>query len=297
MKWAERAIWISLSIGLGPACSSALHDANRVVQRTASSGLWALWAIGLVASLVPSTVSLTIVRFLAPGTFVVAIAAWVAGAGPVLGALGTALAVATIVVVFSAEFGQIFVQASAYGDESRFPLRPPGALVFGPLPLVWIVVVGMLSAGVLLLHRALPVALVMIAVGGAGCWIVAKRCHRLTQRYIVLVPAGLVVHDAVGLAETAMFRSGEVRKVSLATADTRAADLTAGALGMAVEIELREMSTVVLAGVRRADGTKALHVRSILVAPSRPGRLLAEVARRGHQVASAPPSTKRSDAS
>ena len=62
--------------------------------------------------------------------------------------------------------------------------------------------------------------------------------------------------------------------VGLALADTQAADLTGPAAGHAVEIALRDPSTVVLAHTRAKPNGTALHVRSVLVAPTRPGRLL-----------------------
>ena len=42
--------------------------------------------------------------------------------------------------------------------------------------------------------------------------------------------------------------------------------------------------TVVLAPTRATPSGQALHVRAVLVAPTRPGRLLAEAARRGFPV-------------
>ena len=65
-----------------------------------------------------------------------------------------------------------------------------------------------------------------------------------------------------------------------APADTEAADLTGNALGRALEIRLTDASTVVLAGSPSKPGGTALHVRSILVSPTRPGRVITEAARR-----------------
>jgi hypothetical protein len=90
----------------------------------------------------------------------------------------------------------------------------------------------------------------------------------------VLVPAGVVVHDHVALAETVMFRAAVVSRVRLALADTQAADLTGPAGGHAIEVTVSESTTVVLAGTRSAPGGTALHALAVLVAPTRPGNVL-----------------------
>ena len=81
-----------------------------------------------------------------------------------------------------------------------------------------------------------------------------------------------------------MFPKSPLERVGLALAGTEAADLTGPAAGMAVEVALRDAPTVILAATRTAPRGTALHVRSVLLAPSRPGRMLAEVARRGFPV-------------
>jgi hypothetical protein len=115
-------------------------------------------------------------------------------------------------------------------------------------------------------------ALAVLAV--AAGWFLGRRFHLLSRRWVVLVPAGIVIHDHLVLAETVMLPTRTVVAVGLALADTAAADLTGPAAGHAVEISLNEMTTVVLAATRTKQNGTALHVRSMLVAPTRPGRLL-----------------------
>jgi hypothetical protein len=112
--------------------------------------------------------------------------------------------------------------------------------------------------------------LVALAAG----WFLGRRFHVLSRRWLVLVPAGLVIHDQLVLAETAMLPRASLASLGLALADTQAADLTGPAAGHAVEVALVDATTVVLAATRAKPGGTALHVRSLLVAPSRPGRLL-----------------------
>jgi hypothetical protein len=106
------------------------------------------------------------------------------------------------------------------------------------------------------------------------------RFHRLSRRWVVLVPAGFVLHDHVVLAETVMFPARTLTRARLALADTEAADLTGPAGGHAVEVTLAESTTVVLTGARDAPGGRALHVLAFLVAPTRPGQLLRAVGER-----------------
>ena len=107
------------------------------------------------------------------------------------------------------------------------------------------------------------------------------RFHQLSRRWLVLVPAGVVVHDPTVLVDTLMVTKPNVAGLRLAEADTEAADLSGPAAGHLVEVSLNEMETVVFAGTRAKPAGTALHVQSFLVAPSRPGRvLLAAAAKR-----------------
>lgn len=278
--WLARAAWAALPFGAGPALGHALAQADRPVQLTASAGAWAVWGVGLVAGLVPTTVSLTVWRLLAPGPLVaaaVAAAHRADGAGSVLALAHGAVVVA---LVFAGEVGQVFVQGSAYGAEHRYPLRVPGPLVVGPLPLGWLLAAAGLLAGPLGIAAGrwwwgVPVTL----VGAAWAWLFGLRCHRLARRFVVFVPAGFVVHDHLVLADTALFRAHELRGMRLAPAGTEAADATGRALGPAVEVHVDD-AKIVLAGTRAKPGGTALHVRSVLVSPTRPGRVLAHAATR-----------------
>ena len=280
LVWLARAAWALLPLGAGPAIGHALADASRPVQLTGSIGCWAVWGAGLVASLVPTTVSLTVWRLLGPGPVAAVAVAAAARADGTATVVSLAHALVVVALVFSGEVGQTFVQGSAYGAEHRFPLRVPGPLALGPLPVGWSLAAAGLLAGPLLLaaHRWWPGALVTVPAG-AWAWVLARRCHRLSRRFLVFVPAGFVVHDHLVLAETAMFAADTVRGMRLAPAGTEAADATGHALGPALEVHVTD-AKIVLAGTMRTPGGTALHVRSLLVSPTRPGRVLDHAATR-----------------
>jgi hypothetical protein len=105
-----------------------------------------------------------------------------------------------------------------------------------------------------------------------------------------------VVRDPLVLADTAMFRRATVAALRLAPADTVATDLTAKALGPAVEVTLHGTGMVTAAGTLSEPAGHSVAMGACLVSPSRPGRLLAEGARRGY-AAVPPASTTVSDAS
>jgi hypothetical protein len=245
--WVARVAWLLLPVTVGIAATRAGSDTSTAIHTVAAVELWALWAVGLVAALVPTTASLTILRLLAPVPLLVAAVALVAHPD-LVGVLGVVVGAVVVVAVFRPGLGRIFCQGSAYGDEDRFPLRPPGALVLGPLPVLWVFMAAAVAGGPLLLAaRQWAPGIVVTLIAALTLAVLPRRFHLLSRRFLVFVPAGLVVHDHLVLAETALFRWVEVRSVERALSDTTALDLTGGALGAALEVTLEGEQTVVRA--------------------------------------------------
>jgi len=109
---------------------------------------------------------------------------------------------------------------------------------------------------------------------------VSHRLHRFACRWLVTVPAGVVVHDPVVLGETLMVLRPNVEHARLALVDTAAADLTGPAAGHAIEITMHEMVQVLFAATKARSKGTAIHAQAVLVAPSRPGRALRALAER-----------------
>ena len=97
----------------------------------------------------------------------------------------------------------------------------------------------------------------------------------------MIVPAGVVIHDHVVLAETLMVPKGNLRRCGLAYADTEALDLSGPAGGHLLEITVVEMEKPILAPTRAEPKGKAFHAAAFLIAPSRPGRALAALTAAG----------------
>jgi len=247
-------------------------------------GAWLLWGVGIVALVVPSTLGLTVSRMLGALACGAAATSWIAGAAPAAGAVFLASSVIFALLAGGAEYGQRCVQASAYGDEHRFLLRAPAAFL-PPVIVAGAVWVAAVVAAPLLLASAqwlVGVVAAMIAVGLT--WLLLPRFTALSERWFVVVPAGVVVHDQVVLSETVMVSRSNLAGVDLALEGTEAADFTGPAGGHAIEISVQSMITVLLAPTKDSPRGKALHVQSFMIAPSRPGAVL-------RQLAMPPPST------
>ena len=277
--WMARVAWLLLPVTVGAAASRAGSDTSTAIHAVAAVELWALWAVGLVAVLVPTTASLTVLRLLAPAPVLVAAVALVAHPD-LIGVLGLVVGAVVVVAVFRPGLGRLFCQGSAYGDEARYPLRPPGALVLGPLPLLWLFMAATVAGGPLLLAaQQWAPGVVLTLIAALALAVLPRRFHLLSRRFLVFVPAGLVVHDHLVLAETALFRWIEVRSVERALSGTTALDLTGGALGAALEVTLDAEQTVVRA-TGRARTPEVVATQAFLCRPTLLDDALAEAASR-----------------
>jgi hypothetical protein len=279
VPWLLRVAWAVLPVVAGPAFGDALDGRSRAVQVVASVGLWAVWAAGVFATLVPRPAGLTLLRVAAPAAWGAAVVALVADSGPVSAAAVVATGVAAVVALLP-ETGELFVNGAAYGDERRHLLRPPGALLLGPLPLAAGVLVAAVVAGPLLLAaRSWVAGVAAIVVGAPLAVVLARALHSLTQRWAVFVPAGLVLKDHLALLDPVLLRRHLVTGFGPAPADDDALDLTARAPGLALEVRLSEpVSLAAVTPGRR--GSEARSPTALRFTPTRPGAVLAEAERR-----------------
>jgi hypothetical protein len=283
--WVARLGWVLVAVIGGSAVESAVDGRSAAVAWTAAVGGWALWAVAALGLAIASVWSLTVVRLVVPLALVTTVAAGIGGATAVELLLLGGPAIAATAAAMTAEFGRQWVQASAYGEEDRFLLRFPVGAGLAAI-VTWILWAPALVAGPLLIAARSWIAgavLCVLAVGGA--LLLGPRWHRLSLRWFVLVPAGVVVHDPVVLADTFPLRTAQIASIGLATADTEAADLTGPASGYAIEIATTESVTTVFAFTPAEPNGRAIHLRSFLIAPSRPGRALRSAKARGLPVA------------
>ena len=285
MPWLARLAWILVAVIGGSAVEEAVDGRSSAVAWTAAIGGWGLWAVAALGLAIASVWSLTIVRLVAPLAVIGMIAAGIGGAPALDLILLAAPAIVAVAAVLTADFGRQWVQASAYGDEDRFPLRVPVGAGLAAV-VTWLLWAPAMIAGPLLVAAESWIAGVVLCVLAiAGAVLLGPRWHRLSMRWFVLVPAGVVVHDPVVLADTFPLRTGQLASIGLASADTEAADLTGPASGYAIEIATTESVTAVFAFTPAEPNGKAIHLRSFLIAPSRPGLALRSAAARGLPVA------------
>lgn len=278
-----RVLWVVLPFAAGPALADALDGASGPVRTLASVGLWAGWAVGVVAVAVPRPAGLTALRLLAPGAVVAAVAAAAGGHVAVAGIVVTA---AVAVLVLTAEVAAVFANGAAYPNERRFPLRAPGPLLLGPLALAWVLTAGGIVAGPLLLAAKQWVAgAIALAAGVPIALFLGRSIHLLSRRWAVLVPAGLVLHDPMTLNDPVLFQRQVIELLHPAPAGSDSLDLTQRALGLSVELRLREKVPMTLVTPGNRAGEQGASAR-LLFTPARPGALLAAAAERRIPVAS-----------
>ena len=284
VAWVARAAWLVVAIVGGDAIGQALADRSRALQFAGTIGSWVGWGMGAAALAVAGVATLTVARSVIPASLVVAAAALIGGTEPGAGGALVVPAAVAAAAVCSAEFGRVYIQASAYGDEQRFGLRPPiGYLVASAVS--WLATATALVITPLAwAANAWFLAVAVTVVAAAGLALLPIRWHQLSRRWLVLVPAGVVVHDPVVLNDTLMMPSRTIVSVTLdelGIASQTAADLTGPTPGLGVEITLAESTSVVFAATPSNPTGRVIHLTALVVSPTRPGSVIRAARRVG----------------
>jgi hypothetical protein len=277
--WPLRVTWAVLPLVLGPLLADALDPRDDVFRRGVSITLWSVWALALLATAVPRPLTLTVLRIVVPASCVAAAWAAVAHGAHANTAVGLVGAVLATVCVLLPTTGDAFVDGASYGDERRFLLRPPGAFLLGPIEVAWIVVVGGVAAGPLLLLAQQWIAgAIVTVIGFAAAWRAFPSLNALSNRWLVFVPAGVVVVDALALAEPTLFARAQVLSFGPAPAQTDALDLSLNALGLALQLDLATAHSLAVVAARpaRARVAEPQSVTRLMVTPTRPGAVVTE---------------------
>lgn len=267
-------LWLALPFTLLESIIDATSSAPDAPRLTAQTLFWVLWAVAFLVSLLPLPSTLTTLRILTPLAPAASLCAAVVTVPDATGWAGLALGTAATVIVMSAPVGDWFVDGASYGDERRFALRPPVALLLGPLPVAWLLTVGPLLAGILLFANEVYVAgAPLVLIGIATAWWGGFATWRLARRWLVFVPAGVTLVDDMALAEPVLFARKALRRIGPAHVDSTALDLSVGAPGLVIEMVLTDPVELVPA-IGRDKVKDPREVDSVLVVPSRPGTVL-----------------------
>ena len=290
--WPLRVVWLALPLVSGVCIADAVEGRSSPVRLVVLGLVWAGWTAGLLATLLPRPVTLTVLRTLAPAGLAATGWATAAGGDPSIADVAALAATATATVLAMAPaVGDAFVDGASYGAERRMPLRAPAAVLLGPLELAWVVAVAGVVAGPLLLAaQQWVVGIAAVVVGWPAAGLAGRSLHQLALRWVVFVPTGVVLHDPIATPEPHLFLGRSVRRLGPAVDDpdldrTEASrlDLTQGAAGLVLALELNEPHDV-LVSAGRGDG-RHVQTDAVLFTPSRPGAVLDEAGERGLPVA------------
>ena len=284
--WLFRVLWLILPFTAGPLFSSALDGTSDSFRVGVTIGLWVTWAAMLVASMVPRTQTLTALRVIVPAAFLASIWAAVAAADDVAAwqvILAVVSAGASATAALRPAVADAFVDGSSYGDEARFLLSTPGALLLGPIQVVWaIIVVGAVAGPLLLLAQRWILGGILRVLGWSLAFVAVPVLNRLSNRWLVFVPAGVVVHDKTALREPQLFRKESVASFGPAPADTELEDLSLASTGLALRAELTGTSKIVRNS--RETTVEPTDIDGWVVSPNRPGAVVAEAKERGFEI-------------
>lgn len=261
---------------IGAGVGELLDDRSASVQITGTTVAWVVWGAVVIASFISHPITLTVLRIGTPvvAAFIVFIAVTQGSSGSQI--IGAAVGVAILLLSFSAEIGGIYVQASAYGDEKRFALRPPVVLIAPVLLSVLIADLSILGLPMLVAAKNWAVAIIALIGFFISVKYLLPRIHLLSRRWLVFVPAGIVVHDEIVLSINLMIRKQDLLQMRLARDNSAAADLSALTWGVPLELSFNKPLDVSLTaiGAKHLKAVSAIHAQSVLIAASRPGSVL-----------------------
>ncbi|MBC84975.1 MAG: hypothetical protein CL454_08970 [Acidimicrobiaceae bacterium] len=265
---AFRLSWLCIPFAGYSVFDSALSSRSNPVQITSFIGLWLLWSIVLAVCLVPSSSLLTLFRVLVPISVVLAI--W----GSIESQLGISSIFLLVISSIAASISLLptvgfwFINGSSYGDEVRVPLRPPGPLLLGPIPLAWILVAATIIFPPLIIASGnIFLGLLFITIGLACCAVAYRSLSALTKRWLVFVPAGLVLHDSMVVADPFLLRKTSIKEFKIAVSNSQGKDLTLSSLGLAIEVILFESADLSLQ-INPLAPPELASIDSFLIAPS-----------------------------
>ena len=257
----------------GALLNEALEGASDSFGGTVKLASWLGWLGILVSLMARLPVTLSVARIGVAGALPASVWAAVEAKDTTAAILGVGGSLAATAAVLAPGVADCFIDGASYGDERRFALRPPGPVLIALVVPAWAVVVTGSTAGPLLLaDQRWLIGSVVTGVGFVAAWLAFNALYRLTSRFVVLVPNGLVLHDRTVLREPVLFERSQIVGLAPARADTDAADLTASALGLALELKLNTAATLPVVTGRKS--THERQARNLLFSPTRPADVM-----------------------
>ncbi|HJO40288.1 MAG: hypothetical protein QF837_02840 [Acidimicrobiales bacterium] len=280
-----RVIWISLPLLCGPSLADSFNDFKLLLRTTVSISLWTFWVLILLSTLIATPISLAIIRIGAPAAAALSLWSALETSGSVSGIIGLAASVIAACVALSAPLGDRFSDGASYGDERRFLLRAPGPVLLLLGPLAWLTSVAGLTVGpILLLNKNFLFGSLISLCGFPLAALASNAIYQLGKRWLVLVPAGILLHDHLSVGDPTLIPRNQLANFSPAKVETNALDLSQNSFGLSLEIQcLTPLSMMLRTGTRKTTNETSI-VESFLINPVRPNVLLAEAQKRGLRV-------------
>lgn len=268
MIWGLRIAWVLAPVALWGLVDTALTNVNSAFDLTFIIGAGLFWLVGLFACLYPHSLSLTLLRILAPLAWAIciwAVLADVHSTAEVI--LGFAHAIILILICFSTYIGNLFIGAEAYGTEERFLLKSPLFIQCVLAPIVWLAsIAGLVAPPLLLVNNLwvwggtiLPVGILVFLFG-------LRSLHSLVRRQLIFVPNGLVVSDPLRLEFPIRMEAKQIQSLAIYGANESASfsnpslsdlsflDLSQGTLGQNITLQLDPPAQVYLLKARKTGG-------------------------------------------
>jgi len=276
-------LWAAQPFTVGPLIGEALDQTFHTFRTATTWMVWLSWLAVLIILAIPRPLTLTLGRITAPAIIPAAVwAAFTADSDSTI-IIGLLSAAAVAITVLLPVVGERFIDGASYGDERRFVLRPPGQVLLFLLVPTWALTVAAVAAGPLFLaNQDWLIGAILIVVGAPVALIGYRALSRITSRFVVFVPNGVVIHDYGVLAEPVLFKTHEIAALGPARADTAARDITSQALGLAIEMRFAE--PIKLPMVTSRGHAEELPIEALMFSASRPAALLATAADRGFAI-------------
>ena len=284
MCWLATGLWIVQPFLSGALLNEALVDTSDSLGDIITLSSWILW-LGILVSLVARLpVTLAVARIGVTGSLPVAVWAAIEAQETTTAILGIGGSLAATAAVLAPGVADCFIDGASYGDERRFVLRAPGPVLIAFVVPAWaVVIMGSTAGPILLADQRWLLGAAATVVGVPPAALAFNALYRLTSRFIVFVPNGLVLHDRTVVREPVLFARNQITGLAPARAETSATDLTASALGLALELKLSSAVTLPLVMGRKSTDERS--VRSLLISPTRPADVMRTAEQRGINLA------------
>lgn len=282
-----RILWATLPITSGPAFGAQISGYSPAVKVVVSIWALSIWLLGMASIALPRPIGLTGIR--ASSSIVLPLAIWAIFtnqpdlAPAIIAVVATAAAFA---LASSSEIASWCVEGSAYGDESRFPLKTPPSLLVTLVPLsIAFAAAGTLIGPVLLAQRNWIAGVLALALGAPLTYASVRSLHLLSKRFAVVVPAGFVISDPMTLSDPILFVREHIVVLEQMPSGARvegALDLRLGAASRSLLLRLDDVAPLTTRKRSMAIQTPA---QQVLFSPRDPQALIARCAERRIRVA------------